>query len=107
MMCVVLCDVCCVVRGGKDNDDHHTAAHRSRMACTMSSDDVDQCRLKKEKSDQMRISSVPSETGKSKPRIFLVIEKDILYDKKNILQYEETETESRPHHPLFWKEDTG
>ena len=57
--------------------------------------------------DQMRISSVPSETGKSNPRIFLVMEKDILYDKKNILQYEETETESRPHHPLFWKEDTG
>ena len=57
--------------------------------------------------DQMRISSVPSETGKSNPRIFLVMEKDILHDKKNILQYEETETESRPHHPLFWKEDTG
>ena len=51
--------MCYVVREGKDNDDHPTAAHMSRMACTMSSDDVDQCRLKKENmgSDENILSS--------------------------------------------------
>ena len=81
----------------------------SRMACTMSSDDVDQCRLKKENmgSDENIFSSF---RDRQKPPKNIPCDGNVLHDKKNIPQYErggEAETESRPHHPLFWKEDTG
>ena len=85
--------VCCVVRKGKDNDHHRVVccvccvvrgartmmiitllltwvAWRAQWALMM----LTSAASKKKISDQMKISSVPSETGKNHPRIFLVME---------------------------------